>query len=161
MRLTNAWIALLLVTNVTCASTSIYGSAFDYKKVKPARDYFSDKTAEQIASYCKRGMLGVMDLSACAEFRYEMIADVLSKRISVVEEAIKEGDKANAEYGGPAALPFFKKGQANWERYRDNICYSNVYSVGQASLRFVDFWDCMARITKNRLDELTKPDVDD
>ncbi|WP_429556971.1 lysozyme inhibitor LprI family protein [Paraburkholderia youngii] len=50
-----------------------------------------------------------------------------------------------------------RRGQESWKLYRDNECYAEVYEVGQASLRFVEFWDCMTRITRNRLDELTKP----
>lgn len=160
MRRISALLALLAISHAAFASSSIYGSEFDYKKAKPAREYFSGKSNEQIILYCKNEMIGTMDLSACAQFRYEVVANALSKRVAVVERVLQDDDKNNGAYGGPAALPFFKKSQANWELYRDNNCYSDVYSVGQASLRFVDFWDCMARITKNRLDELTTPNDD-
>lgn len=157
----NALLVLLLAVNFAYASPSIYGAEFDYKKAKPASQFFSGKTPKQIASYCENEKLGTRDLSACAQFRYETALDVLNKRVSSVERALEDNDKRNGAFGEPAALPFFKKSQANWERYRDNNCYSDVYSVGQASLRFVDFWDCMARITKNRIDELTKPNDDE
>ncbi|MGF6595898.1 uncharacterized protein YecT (DUF1311 family) [Paraburkholderia sp. GAS448] len=161
MRVTSILFALLFVANAVYASSSIYGSAFDYKKAEPSNVYFSGKTRAQIASYCKNERLNTMDLSACAHFQYENTISDLNARVLLIEKTLKEDDKENGAYGEPAALPFFKRAQMNWELYRDNDCYSDVYSVGQASLRFVDFWDCMTRITKNRLDELTKPNNDE
>lgn len=154
-------IVLCAIWHAANASSSIYGSEFDYTKAKPAREYFSGKSNEQIALYCKKEMLGTTDSAACAQFRYEVVANALGKRISVIEKTLQDDDKENVANGEPAALPFFKKSQMNWALYRDNDCYSDVYSVGQASLRFIDFWDCMSRITKNRLDELTKPNDDE
>ncbi|MFT4063947.1 lysozyme inhibitor LprI family protein [Paraburkholderia sp.] len=161
MRATSIFIILFFIANAAHASSSIYGSAFDYKKATPTRVHFPGKTREQIAEYCKQEMLGTMELSACAQFRYEIAIDSLNERISEVEKILQADDRENGEYEEPAALPFFIESQKNWELYRDNDCYSDTYSVGQASLRFVYFWDCMTRITKNRLDELTKPDTDD
>lgn len=160
-RATSAMVALLVIANAAYASSSIYGPAFDYKKAKPASVYFSGETREQVEAYCKKEMLGTMDLSACAQFRYEVTIAALNKRVAAVEKILEDDDKENDAYGQPAALPFFKKAQANWALYRDNDCYSDTYSVGQASLHFVYFWDCMTRITKSRLDELTRPDADE
>jgi uncharacterized protein YecT (DUF1311 family) len=160
-RATSIILCLIFSANSTYAASSIYGSEFDYKKAKPASEYFHGKTREQVGVYCKKDMLSTMDLSACAQFRYEGAVAALNKMASEIEESIKDDDKENAAYKQPAALPFFKKAQSNWELYRDNDCYSDVYSVGQASLRFVDFWDCMTRITKNRLEELSKPNSDE
>jgi len=161
MRVTSVVFALFFVANSVYASSSIYGSAFDYKKAEPSSVYFPGKTRAQIASYCKSERLNTMDLSACAHFQYENTISDLNARVLSIEKTLKEGDQENAAYQGPAALPFFKRAQMNWKLYRDNDCYSDVYSVGQASLRFVDFWDCMTRITKNRIDELTKPNTDE
>ncbi|WP_205192813.1 hypothetical protein [Burkholderia sp. Ax-1724] len=52
---------LCLVAQTAYASTSIYGSAFDYKKAQPASAYFSGKSRAEIASYCKKEYLGTMD----------------------------------------------------------------------------------------------------
>jgi uncharacterized protein YecT (DUF1311 family) len=161
MRATSVLVVLFIIVNGAQASSSIYGSAFDYKKAKPASVYFSGKNHEEIASYCQNEMLGTMDLSACAQFRYESSIEALNNRLIEVYKVLAQDDKDNGVYGEPAALPFFKKAQANWKLYRDNNCYSSVYSVGQASLRFVYFWDCMTRMTENRLNELTRPDPDD
>lgn len=161
LRRISAVFALLACANSACASSSIYGSSFDYQKARSAHEYFSERSSDQIALYCKKPMLNTMDLSACAQFRYEVAADALDKRISVVEKTLRDDDKANGINGEPEALPFFRKSQMNWKLYRDNNCYSDVYSTGQSSLRFVDFWDCMARITKNRLNELTRRNDDD
>lgn len=161
MRTTSVVAVLLSIANVAYASSSIYGSAFDYMKAAPASVYFSGKDREQIESYCQKEILGTIDLGACAQFRYELVRAALNKRILEVEKILEVDDKENGLNDEPSALPFFKKSQVNWELYRDNNCYSDAYSVGQASLRFVDFWDCMARITRRRLDDLTQADADE
>lgn len=154
-------LVLLFAATSAYASESIYGSAFDYKKAKPTSVYFSGKTRNEVAAYCKKGMLGTMDLSACAQFRYEEASTALNKAIAEIERVTKETDRGHRANDEPEALPFFEKAQSNWKSYRENQCYSEVYQVGQASLRFVDFWDCMTRITKTRFDELMKPSTDD
>lgn len=161
MRATSILVVLLLIANAAYASSSIYGAEFDYKKAKPTSTYFSGKTRQQVASYCKNEMLGTMDLSACAQFRYEAAIETLNNKFAQIENVTKDSDRGHRANDEPEALPFFKKAQSNWQLYRDNECYAEVYQVGQASLRFIDFWDCMTRITKQRLDELTNPSQDD
>lgn len=161
MRVINIFIFLFLFANAAYPSSSIYGSSFDYRKARPARAYFSGKNREQVAAYCKNEMLGTMDLAACSQFRYEVTLEALNKRILEVEKLLRADDKYNREYDQPSSLPFFKKSQSSWEIYRDNNCYADVYSVGQASLHFVYFWDCMDRITENRLKELSSGNGDE
>lgn len=155
MRAINIFIFLYLFANAAYSSSSIYGSSFDYRKAGPARTYFSGKNREQVAAYCKKEMLGTMDLAACSQFRYEVTVEALNKQILEVEKLLRADDEYNRSYDQPSSLPFFKKSQSSWEIYRDNNCYTDVYSVGQASLHFVYFWDCMDRITENRLKELS------
>jgi uncharacterized protein YecT (DUF1311 family) len=119
---------------------------------------FPGKLRSQVASYCRRNVSSTMDLSACAQFRYEESAAVLNKEIVKIEAVTRDTDverKANAE---PEALPHLKEAQKSWTMYRDNECYSETYQAGQASLHFVYFWDCMSRITNLRLKELTTSD---
>jgi uncharacterized protein YecT (DUF1311 family) len=123
--------------------------------------YFSGKTYEQIASYCKNKMLGTMDLSACAQFRYERTIEALNKKVTEIKNFTRNFDREHQANGEPEALLFIEKAQSNWILYRDSECYSEIYQVGQASLHFVYFWDCMTRMTKNRLVELTRPNEDD
>src|ERR1700739_1498345 len=80
MRGTSILAVLFLIANAAYASSSIYGSEFDYKKAKPTSTYFSGKTRQQVASYCKKESLGTMDLSACSQFRYEIASEVLSNK---------------------------------------------------------------------------------
>ncbi|HEX7906908.1 MAG TPA: lysozyme inhibitor LprI family protein [Paraburkholderia sp.] len=161
MRATSLFAALFLTAQAAYPSTSIYGSTFDYKKARPASVYFSGKSPVEIASYCKSESLGTMDLSACAQFGYEGVVKTLNKKVAEIEKATKRYDLEHRANGEPEALPFFEKAQVNWQLYRNNNCYSEVYQVGQASLHFVYFWDCMTRMTKNRFDELTKPHAND
>jgi uncharacterized protein YecT (DUF1311 family) len=152
---------LFLIAQTAYSSTSIYGSAFDYKKARPANAYFAGKSPAEIVSYCKKENIGTMDLSACAQFRYEGLVDILNEKVAEIKRITSDYDREHRENGEPEALPFFERAQADWQLYRDNNCYSEVYQVGQASLHFVYFWDCMARMTKSRLDELTKPNKDE
>jgi uncharacterized protein YecT (DUF1311 family) len=161
MRAISLLLLLFFATQAACASESIYGSEFDYTKAKPASANFPGKTDGEIEAYCSKDSLGNMELSACTQFKFERTRDMLNKKLLEIEASISSGDKEHRVNGEPEALPFFKKSQANWQLYRDNECYSNVYEVGQASLRFVDFWACMTRITKSRFDELTKPNADE
>jgi uncharacterized protein YecT (DUF1311 family) len=135
---------------------SIYGSAFDYKKATPVNQYFSGKTAREIASYCKKDALSTMDISSCAQFEFENSNKALTQKIAEVTKELKSNDQSLRAAGEPEALPYFEKAQTHWEIYRENECYSDVYEVGQASSRFADFWDCMTAITKSRLNELKK-----
>ncbi|MGF6789454.1 lysozyme inhibitor LprI family protein [Paraburkholderia sp. 35.1] len=157
MRATNIAILLFLASSPAYSSSSIYGSAFDYTKATPTSQYFAGKTEEQIQRFCKNDALATMDVSACAQHDFERVAQTLEKKVSAIERIMADGDKELRTRGEPEALPYFRRGQENWKLYRDNECYADVYEVGQASLRFVEFWDCMTRITRNRLDELTKP----
>ncbi|POR54631.1 uncharacterized protein DUF1311 [Paraburkholderia eburnea] len=103
-------------------------------------------------------MLSTMDLSACAQFHYEESVAALNAEIAKIEVVTRDSDrerKANAE---PEALPYLRSAQRSWVIYRDNECYSETYQAGLASLHFIYFWDCMNRITKARLKELTTPD---
>jgi len=161
MRAISILLLLFFAVQGAYASESIYGSEFDYTKAKPASANFPGKTYGQIETYCTKDSLGTMDLSACAQLRFERVRDVLNKKLIEIQTSIGSDDKEHRLNGEPEALPFLKKAQASWQIYRDNECYANVYEVGQASLRFVDFWDCMIRITKSRLDELTKSNTDE
>jgi len=161
LKIVEILIILSLFTRVAHPSTSIYGSAFDYKNAFPSTRYFPGKTHEQVAAYCRQELLGTMELFSCAQFDYERAVDRLIGRIHVIEEVLKADDIEHEKNGEPAALPYFRRSQTHWELYRDNNCYSDTYSVGQASLHFVYFWDCMTRMTEARLDELTNPDGND
>ncbi len=140
-------------------SASIYGTTFDYRKAEPAISQFPGKTSQQIAEHCKGENLGTMEMTTCAQFRFELAKTTLAKALEADEKEIEKNDVELRRNHNPIALPYFKQAQSHWESYRDNQCYANVYEIGQASIRFIDFWTCMEGITKARIDELTKPDV--
>ncbi|WP_322045669.1 lysozyme inhibitor LprI family protein [Paraburkholderia sp. J67] len=140
-------------------SASIYGTTFDYRKAEPASSQYPGKTPQQIAEHCKSENLGTMELSTCAQFKFESAKAMLAKTIEATERDIEKNDVELRKNHNPIALPYFKQAQRNWQSYRDNQCYANVYEIGQASIRFIDFWACMEAITKARIGELTKPDI--
>lgn len=150
--------SLFTVSAPTVNSASIYGTTFDYRKVEPAIDQFPGKTPQQIAEYCKGKNLGTMETGTCAQFKFELVRKTLAKVVVANEKEISKNDVALRNNGNPVALPYFRQAQSHWQSYRDNQCYANVYEIGQASIRFADFWTCMETITKARIAELTRPD---
>lgn len=152
---------LLSIISHSASAETIYGQTFDYKKARPASVYFTGKTREQIELYCKNDTLGGIDLAACAHFEFEVTIDALDKRVLMVTQKMEKNDESLRSEGEPQALPYFKKAQAHWKIYRDSNCYAEAYESGPASLRFIEFWNCMSRITKNRLNELTKANTDE
>lgn len=103
-------------------------------------------------------MLSTIDLSVCAQFRYEESIAILDRELAKIKIVTRDSDRERKVNVEPEALPFLESAQRSWVMYRDNECYSETYQAGQASLYFVYFWDCMNRITKARLKELTSPD---
>ncbi|CAM2163687.1 DUF1311 domain-containing protein [Paraburkholderia sacchari] len=151
--------SIYMVSAPIANSASIYGTTFDYRKAEPAISQFPGKTSQQIAEHCKSENLGTMELTTCAQFKFESTATTLAKTVEAAEKEIEKNDVELRKNHNPIALPYFKRAQNHWQSYRDNQCYANVYEIGQASIRFIDFWTCMETVTKARLDELTKPDV--
>ncbi|MGF6574067.1 uncharacterized protein YecT (DUF1311 family) [Paraburkholderia sp. GAS333] len=151
--------ALYMVGAPIANSASIYGTAFDYRKAEPAIIQFPGKTSQQIAEHCKSESLGTMELTTCAQFKFETARATLAKTVEATEKEIDQSDVELRKDHNPIALPYFKQAQSHWQNYRDNQCYANTYEIGEASIRFIDFWTCMEIITKARIDELTKPDV--
>jgi uncharacterized protein YecT (DUF1311 family) len=151
--------SLYLIGAAIANSASIYGTTFDYSKAEPAISQFPGMTSQQIDEHCKSRSLGTMELTTCAQFKFELARTTLAKTVESAEKEIEQNDVELRNDHNPIALPYFKQAQSHWQSYRDNQCYANVYEIGQASIRFIDFWTCMETITKARIDELTKPDV--
>ncbi|WP_085481229.1 lysozyme inhibitor LprI family protein [Paraburkholderia susongensis] len=139
---------------------SIYSGPFDYTKVKPAEIFFSGKSPLDIKVHCKTDSLSTEEAWQCSHFQFEQASVALNRQVAVIAAELKKNDRDLKAGGYPLALPFFKKAQEYWKSFRDNECYSDTYSLGQASMRDMVFWDCMTRITTNRLDELKKPNDD-
>ncbi|TKC80252.1 DUF1311 domain-containing protein [Trinickia terrae] len=60
----------------------------------------------------------------------------------------------NLQHQPAWASPYSEKAQNAWATYRDNECYSETYSMGEAAERYIFFWECMANITQSRVKEL-------
>ncbi|WP_322061476.1 lysozyme inhibitor LprI family protein [Paraburkholderia sp. J63] len=140
-------------------SASIFGTTFDYRKAEPAINQFPGMTPQKIAEHCKSQNLGMMELATCAQFNFESAKTTLARAVESTESELAKNDVELRKNHNPIALPYFKQAQVHWQSYRDNQCYANVYEIGEASIRFVDFWSCMEAITKARILELTKPDI--
>jgi uncharacterized protein YecT (DUF1311 family) len=145
------------VLSVAVSAKTIYSGEFDYRKFEPSSVYFTGRTPAEISELCRTGEdAGTMDMSECAHRDYENANRDLQNKLKVLRSEVDENDKSLKASGEPLALPYFVKSQAAWAQYRESDCYSETYMLGEASMRYIKFWDCMTRITKSRLDELTK-----
>jgi hypothetical protein len=73
-------------------SASIYGTTFDYRKAEPAISQFPGKTSQQIAEHCKSENLGTMELTTCAQFKFESAKTTLAKTVEAAEKEIEKND---------------------------------------------------------------------
>lgn len=150
------------VLSVAASAKTIYSGEFDYRKFESSAVYFAGRTPAEISGLCKTGKhASTMDISECAHRDYESANRDLENKLKALRSEIKENDKALKEDGEPLALPYFVKSQEVWAKYRESDCYYETYMLGEASIRYITFWDCMTRITKSRLDELTRSGADD
>jgi len=154
MRTIKFSVILMLIAQIASAET-IYGVPFDYKKFESAREYFQKENVDQIEHFCKNDVRSTMDLSTCSQFEYEKVNGALTRRLLEAEKEIKNSDQSYHAPGDAYTWPCFRKAQNSWQTCRDNECYAEVYEAGPASMRFMDFWDCMTRITRLRLDEIS------
>lgn len=146
--------------SVATADT-IYSGSFDYKRATPSSTYFAGKSDAQITSFCKdQRHTSQADIDACAHRGFEQEALILSTKVSNLYAGYRAGDEELKKNGWPIAAPYFEKAQTDWTIYRDNSCYAETYGLGEASLRYTEFWDCMTRITKTRVNELSAKDAE-
>jgi uncharacterized protein YecT (DUF1311 family) len=141
----------------TAGAGTTYSGEFDYKKVKSYKTYFKNKSDVEIEHFCTDDSIGSEDRWQCSHFSFERINGKLNERISLISADLHRNDADLKSGGEPTALPYFKRAQQYWTAFRDNECYSDTYSLGQASMRYMVFWDCMTRLTKARLEELNAP----
>lgn len=148
-------ISALYFLDSTALCKTIYSVQFDYKKVTPSSVYFSGKSQKEIDRLCRTGEhASTADIAACSQRDFEKISAQLNSAIRSLEAGYRKGDVDLKADNNPVALPYFEKGQSAWTGYRDNQCYAETYSLGEASMRYMTFWDCMARITKERISDL-------
>ncbi|MFP3796467.1 lysozyme inhibitor LprI family protein [Paraburkholderia sp. SIMBA_027] len=148
----------MVVAPIADAAT-VYGASFDYRKAEPAIEQYPGMTPDQIKAHCKNENLGGMEMATCAQFSFEAANATLAKAVEENEKEIAKNDMEIRKNHNPVALPYFKRAQISWQNYRDNQCYANVYEIGEASIRFIDFYACMEKITNSRIDELSTPDA--
>ncbi|MCC8404935.1 DUF1311 domain-containing protein [Paraburkholderia sp. MMS20-SJTN17] len=160
MRAINLFLMLVLFAQKVFAD-SIYSGEFDYSKARSYKEFFLNKSDSEITIYCKRNSMGTEELWQCSHFYFEKSDEKLTKLVSEISMKLQNNDIALKANGEPAALPYFEAAQQHWKAFRDDECYSDTYSLGQASMRYMVFWDCMTRITKDRLNELARPDADE
>jgi uncharacterized protein YecT (DUF1311 family) len=163
MHIIKTFLCLVIgVLAVTASAKTIYSGEFDYRKFEPSSAYFSGRTPADIVKLCKTGEhAGTMDMSQCVHSDYEIANRNLEIRLKTLRSGIEADDKSLQADGEPLALPYFVKSQDAWVQYRDNYCYYDTYALDEASMRYMNFWDCMTRMTKKRLSELRKPETDD
>lgn len=146
-----------LLINASALGKTIYSVSFDYKKATPSSIYFSGKSGAEIDHLCKTGEhASTTDIAACGQRNFERNSAQLNETVSSLESGFKADDVDLKADGNPVALPYFEKAQSAWGEYRDNQCYAETYSLGEASMRYTTFWDCMSRITEERIVDLKR-----
>ncbi|MFM0240430.1 lysozyme inhibitor LprI family protein [Paraburkholderia phytofirmans] len=144
-----------LLFHSTASGKTIYSVGFDYRKAVPSSVYFAGKSHKEVDRLCETGEhASTADVAACSQRDYEIIFAKLRSKIKSLEDGFKKDDAELKAEDNPIASPYFEKGQNAWIEFRDNQCYAETYSLGEALMRYMTFWDCMARITKERLDDL-------
>jgi uncharacterized protein YecT (DUF1311 family) len=129
---------------------------FDYKKVTSSQEYFSGKTQAEIAQTCAAGLGGSMEISFCAKKDFENASSEMQQTLSKRVQVMKANDRSLQSEGFPLALPLFLRSQTLWEQHRDAECYATYRSLGAASGRYAEFWDCMTELTRMRMDYLAQ-----
>ncbi|SDR51164.1 Uncharacterized conserved protein YecT, DUF1311 family [Paraburkholderia fungorum] len=128
---------------------------FDYREFVPSAAYFSGHTRVEIDLLCNTGKnASTSDLEVCGERRFEQTSAELEVTVKSIEKAYRNGDVALKADDDPIASAYFVKAQKAWQDYRENQCYVETYSLAVASMRYMTFWDCMARIAKERIIDL-------
>lgn len=84
--------SLCMVGAPIANSASIYRTTFDYRKAEPAINQFQGKTSQQIAEHCKSKSLGTMELTTCAQFKFESAKTTLAKTVEAAEKEIEQND---------------------------------------------------------------------
>ncbi|CAM2163695.1 DUF1311 domain-containing protein [Paraburkholderia sacchari] len=161
MQLTDKVIVIAMMTAVIFLAAApsngetIYSVPFDYKKASPSSIYFQRKSKAEIDHLCKTGEhAGTADVAACSQRDFEQSSHSLDVLLRSEEADYKKNDADLLANHYPVALPHFQRAERAWSDYRDNQCYAETYSLGQASMRYMTFWDCMTRITKERIADL-------
>ncbi|CAB3777626.1 lysozyme inhibitor LprI family protein [Paraburkholderia caffeinilytica] len=151
--------ALVLLPVVASAKT-VYSGEFDYHYFKSPEASFAGRPAAEITRMCDSGEHASNDdLAQCSHLKFNKANSQLQKKLKAVTSKIQSVDASLKASGEPVAFPFFQKAQNAWATYRDNECYGETYSMGEAAERYIFFWECMANITQSRakeLDELLK-----
>jgi uncharacterized protein YecT (DUF1311 family) len=147
---------LLAVSAATFAKTR-YSGEFDYRSFQPSAAYFAGQTRVQIDHLCRTGEhAGTEDMEQCGRRDFERSTRALNQAVAALTVEYRKDNVDLTHEGEPAALPYFLKAQAAWVEYRDNSCYSAAYEIGEASLKYIDFWYCMATRTNERVKELRR-----
>lgn len=156
-------LCLLALATSTLSNEPVYSGAFDYNKAHSSRLFFATKSDAEITQHCKQNDFPTVEIWQCSHFAFEQIDAELQKKIRYLSAQLRKNDSELRSDGddSPAALPYFERANRSWAEFRADECYSDTYSLGHASMRYMVFWDCMTRITKNRLDELNRSDADE
>ncbi|CAB3752524.1 lysozyme inhibitor LprI family protein [Paraburkholderia humisilvae] len=155
IRHTNILLPLLLVP-VLAVAQSRYSGDFDFQDFQSSKMYFSNFTAAQVEHLCMTGEhASNEDLEQCEHRKFERADLKLNTQLRAMKSLVDNSDKFVKEYGEkPLSAPYFLKAQRSWIEYRNNECYTETYMMGQAVERYIRFWNCMATMTNNRINEI-------
>ncbi|MBN3805554.1 DUF1311 domain-containing protein [Paraburkholderia sp. Ac-20336] len=155
--LISSHVIFLLTFGSFAYGKTVYSVPFDYEKFPSSSIHFTGNIPKEIDHFCQTAKHASNDdIAACEQRDFEHLNSELSSRYSQVLKEIKEIDKESRASGDPLAEPAFISAQDNWIKYRDSYCYAYVYAMGEASARYIYFWDCMKGATQDRIKQLEK-----
>lgn len=155
MILRTKFLFVLALLPIISSAKTVYSGEFDYRDFKSPEASFSGRTQAGVAHMCNTGEHASNDdLAQCSHLKFNNASSQLEKRLKTIRSKSEKNDKSLKADGEPLSSPYFEKAQVAWTTYRDNECYSETYSMGEAAERYIFFWECMANITKSRVKEL-------
>lgn len=145
----------LALLPILASAKTIYSGEFDYRDFKSPETTFAGRPAAEVARMCESGEHASNDdLGQCSHLKFNRANALMEQKLRALTARIRNVDPSLKASGEPTALPYFEKAQSAWASYRDSECYGETYSMGEASERYIFFWECMASITERRTKEL-------
>lgn len=148
-------ICLVALLPVVASAKTVYSGEFDYHEFESPKVFFAGRKAADVSRMCDTGEHASNDdLAQCSHLKFNNADSLLDRKLKAIRHKNGKGDEALKAEGEPLSSTYFEKAQSAWAAYRDNECYGEAYSMGEAAERYIFFWECMANITQSRVKEL-------
>lgn len=125
-----------------------------YKGRQSSDLFFKGKTEEQILDDCVNNQ-STLVVNFCEKRKFEMASRKLKVLFSIQLKATKKNDISLRGNGLPAASAYFISSQISWLKYRDDTCVFEYLYSGSGTIRGVEYFSCLLKMTNRRIEELS------